>query len=102
MNFVRNLIWFATLVAPAVLASLVRWVAAVALAFGFLVVRFLVWAKVVAGERIIAANSISVSRFKVFSSSPPLLPSEPKSDTYPTSSIGWSTSARVRAILLLE
>jgi hypothetical protein len=37
-----------------------------------LVVRFLVWAKVVAGERIIAANSISVSCFKVFSSSPPL------------------------------
>ena len=69
MNFVRNLIWFATLVAPAVLASFVRWVAAVALAFGFLVVRFLVWAKVVAGERIIAANRISVSRFKVFSSS---------------------------------
>jgi hypothetical protein len=68
MNFVRNLIWFATLVAPAVLTSFVCWVAAVELDFGLVVDRFLVWAKVVAGERIIAANSTSVSRFKVFSS----------------------------------
>ena len=72
MNFVRNLICSATLVAPVVRTSFARWVVAVALGFGLLVDRFLVWAKVFAGERIVAANSTSVSRLKVCPSSPPL------------------------------
>src|SRR6266404_7701871 len=64
MNFVRVLIWSATLVAPAVLASDDRCGAAT-VDLGFVEDRFLVWADKLLGHRKSVANRTIVVRFKM-------------------------------------
>ena len=64
MNFVRVLIWSATLVAPAFLASDDR-CGAPAVDLGFVVDRFLVWADKLMGHRKSMASRTIVVRFKM-------------------------------------